>query len=279
MFVIGHWYKRQMTRDNAMMRSLKTHWPEYLIETFGLGAFMVAAGTVVTASEIDASPIKHYIANPFLRRIPIGMAMGLTAVALIYSPWGKRSGAHLNPAVTLTFFRLGKLTSCDAFFYVLAQFIGGVIGVVLVAAVLGMLFTEPPVSYVVTVPGQQGIAIAFMAEFLMSFGLMFMVLLTANTNRLAKFTGLFAGLLVATYIILEAPISGMSINPARTFASALPSQIWTAFWVYYFAPTLGMLFAAEVYLRYPKRAKIICGKLCPNSETPCICKGCCCEAL
>lgn len=260
-----------------MIRSLKIHWQEYLIEAFGLGAFMVAAGTVVTGIEIDASPIKHYIADPFLRRIPIGVAMGLTAIALIYSPWGKRSGAHLNPAVTLTFFRLGKLTPWDAFFYVLAQFIGGVIGVMLVAAVLGMLFTEPPVSYVVTVPGMGGWMSALVAEFLMSFGLMLMVLLTANTNRLAKFTGIFAGLLVATYIILEAPISGMSINPARTFASALPSQIWTAFWIYYFAPTLGMLLAAEVYLRYPKRAKVICGKFCPNSETPCICKGCCCD--
>lgn len=260
-----------------MIQSIRTHWQEYLIEAFGLGAFMVAAGIVVTAIEIDISPIKHFIVDPFFRRIPIGVAMGLTAIALIYSPWGKRSGAHLNPAVTLTFFRLGKLTPGDAFFYVLAQFIGGVIGVMLVAAVLGMWFTEPPVSYVVTVPGMGGWMSALVAEFLMAFGLMLMVLLTANTEHLAKFTGLFAGLLVATYIILEAPISGMSINPARTFASAFPSQIWTAFWIYYFAPTLGMLFAAEVYLRYPKRGKIICGKLCPNSETPCICKQCCCE--
>lgn len=262
-----------------MIQALKTHWQEYLIEAFGLGAFMVAAGTVVTAIEIDASPIKHFLADPLLRRIPIGVAMGLTAIALIYSSWGKRSGAHLNPAVTLTFFRLGKLTPWDAFFYVLAQFVGGLIGVTLVATVLGILFTKPPVSYIVTVPGQQGIAIAFLAEFLMAFGLMLMVLLTANTKNLAKFTGLFAGLLVAAYIILEAPISGMSINPARTFASAFPSQIWTAFWIYYFAPTLGMLLAAEVYLRYPKRAKVICGKLCPNSETPCISKRCCCEDL
>lgn len=260
-----------------MIQALKTHWQEYLIEAFGLGVFMVAAGIVVTAIEIDISPIKQFIADPLLRRIPIGVGMGLTAIALIYSPWGKRSGAHLNPSVTLTFFRLGKLTPWDAFFYVLAQFIGGAMGVVLVAAVLGILFTEPPVSYIVTVPGQQGWAIAFLAEFLMSFGLMFMVLLTANTHRLANFTGLFAGLLVATYIIVEAPISGMSINPARTFASAFPSQIWTAFWIYYFAPILGMLLAAEVYLRYPKRARVICGKLCPNSETSCICKRCCCE--
>jgi aquaporin Z len=260
-----------------MIQTLKIHWQEYLIEAFGLGVFMVAAGFVVTLLESPVLPFQALLPDPFGRRILIGLAMGLTAIALIYSPWGKRSGAHLNPAVTLTFFRLGKLSSWDAFFYILAQFIGGVMGVVLVAFALGQLFTASPVSYVVTVPGKPGWAIAFFAEFLMAFGLMLMVLLTANTRNLAQFTGLFAGCMVATYIILEAPISGMSINPARTFASALPSQIWTAFWIYYFAPPLGMLLAAETYLRYPQRAKVICGKLCPNSETPCICQRCCCE--
>jgi aquaporin Z len=260
-----------------MIQSLKKHWQEYLIEAFGLGAFMIAAGVVATAIESEVSPIYHYISKSSIRRIPIGIAMGLTAIALIYSPWGRRSGAHFNPAVTLSFFRLGKLKGWDAFFYVLAQFLGGVIGVVLVATGLGMSFTEPPVSYIVTIPGQQGWAIAFLAELLMAFGLMFMVLLTANTNRLAKLTGVFAGILVAAYIILEAPVSGMSINPARTFASAFPSRIWTAFWIYYFAPPLGMLLASEIYLRLPKKSKTICGKLCPNSETPCIFKRCCFE--
>lgn len=260
-----------------MIQSLKQHWREYSIEAFGLGAFMVAAGTAVTAVESEILPLKFYVPDPSLRRIPVGLAMGMTAIALIYSPWGKRSGAHFNPAVTLAFFRLGKLTGWDAFFYAIAQFIGGLMGVLLVASIVGMPFTEPPVSYVVTVPGRQGWAIAFIAESLMAFTLMAVVLLTANTNRLAKFAGIFAGGLVATYIILEAPISGMSINPARTFASALPSHIWTAFWIYYFAPTLGMLSAAEVYLHSPLRAKVTCGKLCPNSELPCIFKQCCRE--
>lgn len=257
------------------MQSLRTHWPEYLMEALGLGLFMVVAGTVTTAMETDTSPLRYFLAAPLLRRILIGLAMGVTAIALIYSPWGKRSGAHLNPAVTLTFFRLGKLTPWDAGFYVLAQFSGGLLGVVLVAAVLRMSFTAPPVNYGVTVPGEQGWAIAFLAEFLMAGGLMLMVLLTSNSQRLSNYTGLLAGFLVATYIILAAPLSGMSINPARTFASALPSHIWTAFWIYYFAPPLGMLLAAEVYSRYPQRAKVICGKLYPNSETPCPCQRCC----
>jgi len=246
-----------------MVQELRNHWREYLIEAAGLGVFMVGAGVVVTLLESPVLSLPQFIPEPLWRRVLIGISMGLTAIAIIYSPWGKRSGAHINPAVTLAFFRLGKLAPWDAFFYVLAQFIGGVAGVVLVAVMLQERFTQPPVSYVVTVPGMGGWAPAFLAEFALAFGLMLMVLFTSNTRQLAQFTGVFAGILVATYIILEAPISGMSINPARTFASALPSQIWTAFWLYYLAPPLGMLLAAEVYLRYPKRPKVLCAKLCP----------------
>ncbi|MEB3211457.1 MAG: aquaporin, partial [Leptolyngbyaceae bacterium] len=196
--------------------------------------------------------------------------------------WGKRSGAHINPAVTLTFFRLKKIAPWDAFFYVLAQFIGGLVGVMLVAWMLRELFTEPPVNYVVTVPGQWGVAIAFLAEFLLSFGLMTMVLVTSNSNLLSNYTGIFAGIMVALYITFEAPISGMSINPARTFASAFPSQIWTAVWIYYLAPPLAMLSAAELYKRVSGlRTRSICCKLHPNGDTNCISIDCCgqCEAL
>jgi aquaporin Z len=260
-----------------MLEALRNHWREYLIEAAGLGIFMIAAGVVVTLLESPDLPLRGLIAEPSLRRLLIGVAMGLTAIAIIYSPWGKRSGAHINPAVSFTFFRLGKLALWDTFFYVLAQFIGGVTGVVLVAVIFRNLFTHPPVNYVVTIPGSGGWILALIAEFVLAFGLMLMVLFTSNHQKLARFTGLFAGLMVAIYITLEAPISGMSINPARTFASAFPSQIWTAFWIYYFAPPLAMLLAAEVYLRYFKRPKILCGKLCPNSETLCICVRCCRE--
>ncbi|MEM9163515.1 MAG: aquaporin, partial [Cyanobacteria bacterium P01_F01_bin.4] len=94
----------------------------------------------------------------------------------------------------------------------------------------------------------------------------------------SNLTGIFAGILVATFITFEAPLSGMSINPARTFASALPAQEWNGFWIYYLAPPLAMLLATEVYLNVTKRnPRKLCGKLCPNMETPCICTTCCCE--
>src|SRR5207245_8712954 len=90
----------------------------------------------------------------YLRRIPIGLAMGLTAVGLIYSPWGQRSGAHLNPSVTLTFWRLGKVTPWDAFFYVTAQFVGAIVGVGVAATILDAWLAHPAVSYAATEIGR-----------------------------------------------------------------------------------------------------------------------------
>jgi len=116
------------------MEILRRHWPEYLIEAVGLGLFMIAASLVTILLEYPASPLHQALPNPVLRRLLIGLGMGLTAIGLIYSPWGMRSGAHLNPAVTLTFWRLGKVDSWDALGYVVAQFMGGAAGLGLAVA-------------------------------------------------------------------------------------------------------------------------------------------------
>jgi aquaporin Z len=112
--------------------AMRKHWPEYLMEAWGLGTFMVSAGLVTTLLEYSKSPVHQAIEDPDLRRVLIGLAMGLTAIAIIYSPWGKQCGAHLNPAVTLTFLRLGKIKAVDAALYIIAQFSGGALGVLLV---------------------------------------------------------------------------------------------------------------------------------------------------
>ena len=253
------------------------HWREYLIEAWGLGTFMVSAGVFATLLYSPESPFAVVIADDFIKAILMGTAMGITAIAIIYSPWGKRSGAHINPAVTITFFRLKKLSARDTLGYVVAQFVGGIVGVWLTSLVLGDSFTNPPVNYVVTIPGRWGTIAALIAEFALSFCLMLMVLFASNSHKLAKYTGIFSGILVAAYITFEAPISGMSINPARTFASGLPAQIWDSFWIYYFAPPLAMLTAAEIYRRHPQKPQIICCKLCPNADQNCIARECCRE--
>ena len=198
----------------------------------------------------------------------MGLAMGLTAIGIIYSPWGKQSGAHLNPAVTLTFFRLGKVAPWDAVFYVIAQFAGGAAGVALVAAVVGKLLTHPSVNYVATLPGSGGTSVAFLGEMGIAFILMSVVLLVSNTQKLARYTGLCAGACVAAFITFEAPLSGMSMNPARSFGSAVLPHLWDSLWIYFLAPPLGMLAAAAVYLRL--KHAVGCAKLHHQNRFRCI---------
>jgi aquaporin Z len=251
-----------------MLAKPRRNWPEYLIEAWALGTFMVSAGVCTMLLEHPASPLRTAIADADLRRALVGLCMGLTAVALIYSPWGKRSGAHMNPAVTLTFLRLGKVSRVDASFFVLAQFAGGTLGVLLVTALAGSAFTAPPVSSVVTLPTPpHGSATAFVAEVVIAFGMM-ATILTVSNSRLAAYTGLFAGLLVAAYITLEGPLSGMSINPARSFASAAPSGTWERLWIYFVAPPLGMLAAAQLHGLL--HGRVGCAKLLHPADVRCI---------
>jgi aquaporin Z len=91
-----------------------------------------------------------------------------------------------------------------------------------------------------------------------------------NHDRLAPLTGFFAGILVATYVIVEAPFSGFGMNPARTFASALPAWLWTSFWLYMIAPPVGMLLAAELYVRIKGIGAVICANLHHHNAKRCI---------
>lgn len=257
-----------------MLNAFKLHWKEYLMEAAGLGLFMISAAFFGTILEYPNSPVHQAISDSFLRRCLMGSAMGLTAIAIIFSPWGKRSGAHLNPAVTLTFFRLGKLDKWDALFYSAFQFAGGLIGVLIMILILGHPFTDSPVLFVATLPGMKGAGLAFIVEAFISCLLMITVLIVSNDLRIAKYTGVFAGALVAGFIIFTAPISGMSINPARSFASAFPAQIWDSFWIYLLSPPLGMLAASEIYLRLEKGRNIICAKLHHHNDKPCIFLNC-----
>lgn len=253
-----------------MPNALKRHWPEYLMEATCLGLFMISAFTFGTILEHPASLVHQFIPNPILRRLLMGIAMGLTAISIIYSPWGKQSGAHINPSTTFTFFRLGKIAKWDAAFYIAFQFAGGLAGAVLAATVLSRWVSHPSVNYVITRPGMTGVTVAFFAEVAITFILMSVILTVSNHARWHKLTGLCAGALVATYITIEAPISGMSMNPARTFASAVPAHHWHALWLYFTAPLIGMLSAAELYVRARGARSVGCAKLHHENNRRCI---------
>ena len=259
----------ELTKQNSISAFTK-HWPEYVMEAVELGLFMFSACAFSVLLFHPTSPLAETIHDGVLRRLLMGTAMGSTAIAIIFSPLGQRSGAHFNPAVTWTFFRLGKLEARDAAFYTLFQFAGGIAGVMLASLTFDRLLAHQSVNYAVTQPGPDGPLVALFAELVISFILMSVVLTVSNTKRLARWTGVFAGCLVATYITIEAPISGMSMNPARTLSSAVGAQVWMSLWIYFVAPPVGMLLAAEIHQRLNRGRAVVCAKLHHHNNKRCI---------
>ncbi|WP_158787743.1 MIP/aquaporin family protein [Granulicella sp. L46] len=243
------------------MEALRRHWFLYVYEGAELAWFMVAACVATVVLFGAGSPVLHWVPNAALRRLVMGAAMGGTAVLIIHSPMGKRSGAHFNPAITLTYLWLGKIGVWDAVGYVCGQFAGGVAGVGVAALMMGRLLAQPSVNYAVTVPGIGGTAGAFGAELFMAALLMGIVLWMTNRRRLAAYTSYAVGVLITGYVFFFAPVSGFSINPARTVGPAVFAQMWTAEWVYFVAPLLGMFGAAALYVSRFGIEGVLCAKL------------------
>jgi aquaporin Z len=250
--------------------SLRNHWPEYLMEAGEIALYMFLICTFATLLLHPTSPFRHAIQSGVLRRALMGFLVGSAVAAIIMTPWGKQSGGHFNPAMTLTFYRLGKLAFWDAFFYVAAQFAGAAGGVGIAAYVLRDALKSPSVRYAVTTPGIFGNAGAFAGEVTISFVLMTGILVAANWEAVKRYTPYLVGALYAMFITFEAPLSGMSMNPARTFGSAFRAGSWRAFWIYLIAPTLGMLAGAEIFLWARGGIGPYCAKLHHDNDKRCI---------
>src|SRR5262245_4590891 len=118
-------------RQSRRLRALGTldHWPEYLMEASQVGLYTFFACAFTTLLQHPASPLRQFITTNLARRVFYGLAMGGTLTAIVSTPWAKQSGGHLNPAITFTFYRLGKVKLRDALFYAVAQFSGATCGV------------------------------------------------------------------------------------------------------------------------------------------------------
>lgn len=229
-----------------MVKAFRKNWRLYLCEALGLAIFMISACFFGAMLEGN-TPWHNALPNAFVRIVLTGVLMGSTALFIFYSPFTRPSGSHINPAVTLSFLRLGKISRWDAFFYILFQMLGGTLAVYLMAALLKDPLTAYPVNYAATVPFK-GVRNAFITEFVIAFIMMSMVLYTSAHTVLKKYTRLFSGCFVCLYVIIAGPISGFGMNPARSFASALPAHTWTAFWIYAIVPVVSMLAATELWI-------------------------------
>lgn len=225
----------------------------YLAEAAGLCLFMISACMFTALFEYPGTGLRYTIASDFVRRIPMGFAMGLTAYAIIISPLGKISGSHINPAISIVRFRLGELSFTDTVFYIVFQFAGGLTGVLISAFLLGSIIQNTHVNYAVTIPGAKGFAGAIAGEVIIAAIMIAMVLVTSNHKKWKATTPLLAGILIMLNVVFEAPYSGFGMNPARTVASAWPAGVWTGIWIYICVPVVTMLLVAEVFLFFRRK--------------------------
>lgn len=235
------------------MATQRKHISRYFDEALGLGIFMFSAGFFDMLIDHPGLPVRQALHSDMLRRFLIGLSMGLTGLYIFTSRFGKVSGAYINPSVTLVRFLLGDIDIKDGVFYILFQCAGGAAGMYAVYLLFPSLIAHPSINYIVTTP-MAGLLVAFVMEFIISCILIMVVLFSSASKAWARYTPYFVASLITIYITLEAPFSGMSMNPARTFASAIVAGNWTAFWLYCIAPTLGMLAGAVVFITITHRS-------------------------
>jgi aquaporin Z len=255
-------------------RFMRAHLPEYLAAFFGTAIMMTIGISAVVLVWGDGSPMRAVEMPAGLRRLLTGIlfAAGGTLVAL--SPLGQRSGGHLNPAVTGAFWWKGRVRPADAILYSVAQCLGALAGVG-VFALIGDTSAKG-IKLSLTVPGEgYSPLVAFVAEAVSTFFLMFLILYCVRNPRIAARTPYIAGALVALLVFLEAPISGTSLNPARSFAPAFWMQLFQFQWIYWTAPILGALAAVpSVGHLFPEKDQGGCAKLFHTEHYRCIFQNC-----
>jgi aquaporin Z len=176
----------------------------------------------------------------------------------------------MNPAVTLCFLRLGRISPRDAAGFIAGQVVGALLAMTLMSVVLSRWLSDPSVHYVTTRPGPLGPEVAWVAEFVITLVLMSVVLTLNRRPKLAPRTGFFTATLILIYITFESPLSGMSMNPARSLGSAATAGTWSSLWVYFTAPPLGMLAAVELQRLLGVEKTRLCGKLTHSPWIACV---------
>ena len=211
---------------------MRTALPRYAAEALGTFCLVFCGTSAIVVDGVTGGRIGH---------LGVSLVFGLIVLAMVYAV-GHVSGAHLNPAVTLGFFAAGRHPAREVAPYVAAQLLGAAAASLVVRALFGL-----KAGLGATLPGGPA-AQSFWLETVLTFMLMFTIMGVATDDRAE---GTMAGIAIGAVVALEAafggPISGASMNPARSFGPALVSGSFARHWVYWAGPALGAVLGAAAY--------------------------------
>ncbi len=224
------------------------HWSAYAAEFIGTALLVFLGLAAVIFNFGPGSPMLLWLPDPFVRRLVTGFLFGSVGALVALSPAGRVSGAHLDPVLSWAFWAVGSLTLVDAVAYTVAQFAGATLAALTLPPVWGAF--GGAVLYGATVPSATlGSWVAIAGEAIATFALVGGIIWFVGHPRLRAFTPALIPPLVALLVGFEAPWSGTSMNPARTFGPAVVSHTLGAFWIYLLGPALGAAIAAVAAAR------------------------------
>jgi len=201
-------------------------------------ALLIAAGLSAVIGDLGSgSPVAAAIGNSFATRALTGFLFGAIGGSIALSWVGRTSGAHINPIVSLAFWLEGTMPTIAVPFFVVGQLLGATIGCLPLFAWGGM---GRSIRFAATVPGSAGAWAAAGGEAICSAVLIFALLTFVGSHRLRRYTPAIFAPMYSVMVAIEAPLSGTSTNPARSFGPALVFDVWSGFWVYLVGPVVGM---------------------------------------
>ncbi|MFN2129597.1 MAG: MIP/aquaporin family protein [Anaerolineae bacterium] len=241
-------------------RKQEPAWRAYVAELAGTALLVGIGLSVVILDFGTGSPVVQWIPSAAVRRAVTGFLFGSTGAFIALSPIGKESGAHINPVVTLAFFLMGKFQGHHAVGYILAQLMGGVLGAL---PLLGWGAMGRSIEFGATLPGPGfGAGGALLGEAAATWAMVAGLFFFLRHDKIRAFTPALFPVLYAVMVLVEAPISGTSTNPARSLGPAVLSGDWRDWWVYWIGPLVGMLAGVALYrFTWLRRVEIKVAKL------------------
>ena len=249
------------------------NWSEYGAELLGTTFNILVGFSIITFNFGKGLPIEHLIPAASPRLLINGLIFAGSGALFTISPLGKLSGAHLNPCVSLAFWLEGKMHKHDLLGYIVGQFLGAILGTSLALFLWRNYFVS--VNYCITSLGVgYPLWYVFLAEVFMTFLLVLSIFIFLSHRHLMRWTPVMVWLLVATMVWLGAPISGTSLNTARSVGPAFVAWSWQDQWLYCIAPPLGALVGVKVFrLVTMGEREVLTGKLFHVPNYRCIFKN------